>query len=176
MLILSPRAVARLESFKPPHALPKIFRLTNKGKLNAGIFRGETINTPSMMCVEDYLDSLKWAKGLGGLDGLLAKSQENFAVLTKFVAARPWINFLCEKPELRSNTSVCLTVDLPADAIKKLQKLLEKENVAYDFGAYKDAPAGLRIWCGSTVEKTDLEIFMQWLEWGYEEVRPKSKL
>jgi len=177
IVILSPRAIARLVSFKIPRAIPKIFRLTNKeGKLNACVFRGEVINTPSMLCVEDYLSALKWAKGLGGLDALLAKSLENFAVITKFVDARPWIHFLCEKPELRSNTSVCLTTDLPNDAVKKLLELLGKEKVAYDFGSYKDAPVGLRIWCGATVEKTDLETFMQWLDWGYEEVRQKAKL
>jgi phosphoserine aminotransferase len=171
MLILGPRAVARLESFKPPRAVPKIFRLTKGNKLNAGIFRGETINTPSMLCVEDYLDALKWAKG-HSLAGLLKRSSDNLAVLAKFVDSRPWINFLCDKPEYRSNTSVCLTVDLPADALKKMLKLLETEKAALDIGSYRDAPAGLRIWCGSTVESKDLEILTQWLDWSYEQVKP----
>jgi len=175
MLILGPRAVARLESYKPPRALPKIFRLTKGNKLNAGIFRGETINTPSMLCVEDYIDALKWAKSLGGLNALLQKSKDNLAVLTKFVESRPWIKFLCEKPEHRSNTSVCLILELPADALKKFQKLLEAENVAYDIGAYRDAPAGLRIWCGSTVEKKDLEILTLWMDWAYEQVKPEPR-
>jgi len=175
MLILSPRAVARLESFKPNRAMPKIFRLTKGGKLNAGIFRGETINTPSMMCVEDYLDALKWAKSIGGLNALLQRSLDNVAVLADFVSKRPWIDFLCENPEHRSNTSVCFTLDLPADALKKLQKLLEGEGVAYDIGSYRDAPAGLRIWCGSTVEKQDLEILTQWLDWAYEQVKPEPR-
>jgi len=167
--------VARLESYKPPRALPKIFRLTKGTKLNAGIFRGEAINTPSMLCVEDYLDALKWAKGLGGLEALLQRSLDNLAVLSKFVESRPWINFLCENPKHRSNTSVCLTLELPGDALKKLQKLLESEGVAYDIGAYRDAPAGLRIWCGSTVEKEDLSILTQWLDWAYEQVKPEPK-
>lgn len=175
MLILSPRAVARLESYKPPRALPKIFRLTKGTKLNEGIFRGETINTPSMLCVEDYIDALKWAQGLGGLDALLKKSKDNLAVLEEFVSTRPWMKFLCEKPENRSNTSVCFTLDLPADELKKLQKLLDTEGVAYDIGAYRDAPAGLRIWCGSTVEKKDLQIMTQWLEWAYETVKPEPR-
>mmetsp|Transcript_3898 Transcript_3898/g.10485 ORF Transcript_3898/g.10485 Transcript_3898/m.10485 type:complete len:719 (-) Transcript_3898:214-2370(-) len=179
MIILSPRAIARLESFKPPRAMPKIFRLTNtvKGvtKLNAGIFKGETINTPSMLCVEDYIDALKWAKSLGGLSALLKRSADNAAVMSKFVEARPWMHFLCTKAELRSNTSMCFTVDLPADALKKLQSTLEKESVAYDVGAYRDAPAGLRIWCGSTVEAKDLERLTEWLDFVYEQVKPEPR-
>merc|ERR1712046_40827 len=134
------------------------------GKLSAGIFKGETINTPSMLCVEDYLDALKWTKASGGLQALLTKSLENFAVLSEFVEARGWINFLCASPKNRSNTSVCLTIDLPGDALKKMQKLLDTEGVAYDIGSYRDAPAGLRIWCGSTVEKPDLQILTQWMD------------
>jgi len=172
MIILSPRAVARLESFNPPRPIPKIFRLAKGGKLSAGIFKGETINTPSMLCVEDYLDALKWTKASGGLQALLTKSLENFAVLSEFVEARGWINFLCASPKNRSNTSVCLTIDLPGDALKKMQKLLDTEGVAYDIGSYRDAPAGLRIWCGSTVEKTDLQILTQWMDWAYEQVKP----
>jgi len=176
MLILSPRAVARLESFQPPRAMPKIFRLTKTTKegtkLNAGIFRGETINTPSMLCVEDYIDALKWAKGLGGLGALLKRSQANADVLMKFVDSRPWIHSLCSKDECRSNTSMCFSLDLPADALKKMQKTLEQENVALDIGAYRDAPAGLRIWCGSTVETKDLELLTHWLDWTYAQVKP----
>merc|ERR1712019_88937 len=174
-VIMSPRAIARLESFKPPRPLPKIFRLCTKGKFNAAIFKGEVINTPSMMCVEDYLDALKWTKSIGGLPGLLKKCQENMAVLSAYVKSRPWINFMCEKEEHRSNTSVCLTVDLPADALKDMQKLLEAEGVAYDIGSYKEAPPGLRIWCGSTVEKADLQALMHWLDWAYEKFKPSPK-
>ena len=176
MIILSPRAVARLESFKPPRALPKIFRLTKSTKegtkINAGIFRGETINTPSMICVEDYIDALKWAKSIGGLPALLKRSLDNFAVMAKFVESRPWIHFLCPDEAVRSNTSVCFTLDLPAEALKKMQKVLEQEEVAYDIGAYRDAPAGLRIWCGSTVETKDLELLTHWLDWTYGQVKP----
>jgi len=175
MLILSPRAVARLESFKPPRAMPKIFRLTKGGKLNKAIFRGDVINTPSMLCVEDYIDSLKWTKKVGGLDALLRKSNANFAALSEFVNATPWIHFLCDKPEHRSNTSVCLILDLPADALKKLYSLLEAEGVGYDIESYRDAPPGLRVWCGATVQVEDIRVFTQWLNWGYEQVKPLPK-
>jgi len=167
MLILGPRAVARLESHTPAVPLPKIFRLTKDGKLIKDIFEGATINTPSMLCVEDYLDALTWARGLGGLDALVAKSKANFAVVEAFVSEHSWIDFLAKEEATRSNTGVCLTLDLSGDQVKALQKLLEKENVAVDIGAYRTAPAGLRIWCGATVEKDDLAHLMEWLEWAY---------
>jgi len=171
MLILSPRAVARLESYTPANRpLPKIFRLTKKGKLDTSIFEGSTINTPSMLCVEDYLDALSWAKSIGGLPGLIAKSEANLAVVERFVASESWISFLAKDPATNSNTSVCLELDTDADSVKKLVALLEAEGVAYDIGAYRDAPAGLRIWCGATVEESDLEALMPWLKWAYKEV------
>ena len=171
MLILSPRAVERLETFTPDRALPKIFRMTKGGKLNGGIFKGETINTPSMLCVEDYLDALKWGQSVGGYNGLVARSDANLAVLEKFVAENSWIDFLCADPATRSNTSVCLTVgDLDADGAKKMASLLEGEGVAYDIGAYRTAPPGFRIWCGPTVEASDLEALMPWLTWAHDEV------
>ncbi len=177
MLILSPRAVARLESYKPAWPLPKIFRLTSGGKLIEGIFKGETINTPSMLCVEDYLDALEWAKSIGGLDALVARADANFAVLDRFVAASPWLGHLARVAETRSNTSVCLSIVDPAVAAldadgqaafaKGLVAALEKEGVAYDIGAYRDAPPGLRIWCGATVETADLEALLPWLDWAF---------
>lgn len=170
MLILSPRAVARLESYKPSWPMPKIFRMTSSGKLIEGIFRGETINTPSMLCVADYLDALAWVKSIGGLDAAIKKSCENLAVLEDFVAANDWINFLAQTADIRSNTSVCLNLDATPEQVKALTKLLEKEAVAYDIGSYRDAPPGLRIWCGATVEKSDLEALMPWLEWAYQQV------
>ncbi|MBA8820736.1 phosphoserine aminotransferase [Ochrobactrum sp. P6BS-III] len=178
MLILSPRAVERLESYKPAWPLPKIFRMTSGGKLIEGIFVGETINTPSMLCVEDYLDALNWAKSIGGLDGLVGRADSNFAVLDAFVAKTPWIANLAAKPENRSNTSVCLTIvdpevtALSAEAqaafAKGIVTALEKEGVAYDIGAYRDAPSGLRIWAGATVETSDLEALTHWLDWAFE--------
>ncbi|MCI0999998.1 MULTISPECIES: phosphoserine transaminase [Ochrobactrum] len=178
MLILSPRAVERLESYKPAWPLPKIFRMTSGGKLIEGIFVGETINTPSMLCVEDYLDALNWAKSIGGLDGLVGRADSNFAVLDAFVAKTPWIANLAAKPENRSNTSVCLTIvdpevtALSAEAqaafAKGMVTSLEKEGVAYDIGAYRDAPSGLRIWAGATVETSDLEALTHWLDWAFE--------
>ncbi|HLS98620.1 MAG TPA: phosphoserine transaminase, partial [Porticoccaceae bacterium] len=150
MLILSPRAVARLESYSPPWPLPKIFRMTKGGKLIEGIFKGETINTPSMLCVVDYLDALDWVEGIGGASATIARSEENLAVVEEFVASRGWIHFLAADKAVRSNTSVCLTLDLDADQVKRIVKLLDAEGVAYDIGAYRDAPAGLRIWCGAT--------------------------
>ncbi|SCW86254.1 phosphoserine transaminase [Ancylobacter rudongensis] len=177
MLILSPRAVERLESYVPAWPLPKIFRLTKGGKLIEGTFEGETINTPSMLCVEDYLDALNWAKAVGGLKGLQARSDANFKVLADYVAKTPWIDFLATVPETRSNTSVCLVVadpevkalapDAQAAFAKALAASLEKAGVAYDIGAYRDAPAGLRIWAGATVEASDLAALLPWLDWAF---------
>ena len=170
MLILSPRAVERLENYTPPWPLPKIFRLTKGGKLIDGIFRGETINTPSMLCVADYLDALGWVRSMGGLPAAIAKSEANLAVLKDFVASRPWAHFLAREEDQISNTSVCLTLDLDADKVKQIVKLLDTEAVAYDIGAYRDAPAGLRIWCGATVAQADVEALVPWLDWAYEQV------
>jgi phosphoserine aminotransferase len=177
MLILSPRAVARLESYTPPWPLPKIFRMTKGGKLNEAIFQGETINTPSMLCVEDYLDALEWAKSVGGLGGLRARADGNARVIADWVGRSTWIDFLARDPGARSNTSVCLKVVDPAVSrlspeaqaafIKSVAAALEKEGVAYDIDAYRDAPPGLRIWCGSTVERADLEALTLWLDWAY---------
>ncbi len=170
MLILGPRAVARLESYSPPWPLPKVFRLTSGGKLSEGIFRGETINTPSMLCVADYLDALQWIETIGGVPAAIARSEANLAVIADFVAANDWISFLAKDPATRSNTSVCLSVQLAAEQVKKLVKLLDSEGVAFDIGSYKDAPAGIRIWCGATVETSDLQTLMPWLAWAYEQV------
>lgn len=170
MLILSPRAVERLESYKPAWPLPKVFRMTSGGKLSEGIFKGETINTPSMLCVSDYLDALQWVDGLGGVKGTIARSEANLGVIETFVAANNWISFLAKDKAVRSNTSVCLSVKATEDQVKKMVKLLEAEGVAYDIGAYKDAPAGLRIWCGATVEQSDLQALMPWLTWAYASV------
>ncbi|MBE7184745.1 MAG: phosphoserine transaminase [Methylobacterium mesophilicum] len=172
ILILGPRAVERLETHKPAWPLPKIFRLTSGGKLIEGIFKGETINTPSMLCVEDYLDALKWSQSLGGLEALKGRADANFAALDRFVEKSGWLGHLAEKPETRSNTSVCLSITDPAIAdqaafAKGLASLLEKEGVAFDIGSYRDAPAGLRIWCGATVETTDVEALTEWLDWAY---------
>ena len=170
VIILSPRAVERLESYIPPWPMPKIFRLTKGGKLIDGIFRGETINTPSMLCVADYLDSLNWVKSLGGVDATIAKSKQNLAAIASFVEQRHWIEFLARDSQQVSNTSVCLTCDLPADQVKHMTKLLEIEGVAFDIGAYRDAPAGLRIWCGATVQESDINALLPWLDWAYKEV------
>ncbi len=177
MLILSPRAVERLRSYTPPWPLPKIFRLTNNGKLIEGIFEGETINTPSMLCVEDYLDALRWAKSAGGLTALIARSDANTKVIADWVARTPWIDFLAKDPAIRSNTSVCLkvidpavlklSVEAQAAFVKNLAAMLEKENIAYDIDAYRDAPPGIRIWCGATVEASDVEALTQWLDWAF---------
>jgi len=177
MLILSPHAVARLESYTPPWPLPKIFRMAKAGKLNEGIFEGETINTPSMLCVEDYLDTLEWAKSVGGLPALRARADANARVIAEWVERTKWIDFLARNPASRSNTSVCLKVVDPAVGrlapeaqaafVKGIAAALEKEGVAYDIDAYRDAPPGLRIWCGSTVERADVEALTQWLDWAY---------
>ena len=179
MLILSPRAVARLESYKPPWGLPKLFRMTKGGKVDTALFEGATINTPSMLCVEDYLDTLAWGRSIGGLKALRARCDANAAALSLWVEKTSWIDFLAEDPRARSNTSVCLKfVDprvaaLPAEAQKqfaaKLSKMIEKEGVALDFNAYRDAPAGLRIWCGATVETSDIEALLPWLDWAFAE-------
>src|SRR4030081_201263 len=181
MLVLSPRAVARLESYKPAWPLPKIFRMTKGGKLNEGIFEGETINTPSMLCVEDYLDALNWAKSVGGLNALIARADANTKVLVDWKAKTPWIDFLAEDPATRSNTSVCLKVvdpagtKLAADAqagfAKNLAAMIEKEGAGYDLAHYRDAPAGLRIWCGATVEAKDVELLTHWIDWAFAETK-----
>ena len=170
MLILSPRAVERLESYTPPWPLPKIFRLTKGGKLIEGIFQGATINTPSMLCVADYLDALDWVDGLGGVSGAVTKSADNLSVISEFVAENDWIDFLAKEPATISNTSVCLTLKADADQVKAIVKLLADEGVAYDIGAYRDAPSGLRIWCGATVEKSDLDSLMPWIKWAYQTI------
>jgi phosphoserine aminotransferase len=181
MIVLSPRAVARLESYTPPWPLPKVFRMTKGGKLNEEIFEGATINTPSMLCVEDYLDTLNWAKSIGGLNALMARADANAGVIAQWVARTPWIEFLASEPSIRSNTSVCLKVvdpavtklapDAQAKFVKGIAATLEKEGVAYDIDAYRDAPSGLRIWCGATVERADVEALTQWLDWAYAEAK-----
>jgi len=175
VIILSPRAVARLESYTPSWPMPKIFRLTAGGKLLEGIFSGATINTPSMLCVADYQDALNWVQRLGGVSASIKKSLANLAVLEGFVAQYSWINFLAKEPVFRSNTSVCLSVDLDDIQIKQFIKLLADNQVAYDIGAYKDAPSGLRIWCGSTVQEEDLKALLPWLVWAYQEVTSNKK-
>jgi phosphoserine aminotransferase len=181
MLILSPRAVQRLESHTPAWPLPKIFRLTKGGKLNAAIFEGDTINTPSMMCVEDYLDALGWAKSVGGLKALIARADANTRALADWVTQTPWVEFLPQNPRTRSNTSVCLKVTDPRVAalsasdqvafIKSFAGLLEKEGTAYDVAGHRDAPAGIRIWCGATVETRDVEALTPWLDWAFAEAK-----
>ena len=173
MIILSPRAVARLESYTPAWPLPKIFRLTKGGKLIDGIFSGATINTPSMLAVEDYLQALDWARSVGGLQGLIARADANTAAITDFVAANDWIDFLAVDPATRSNTSVCLKftdarITDGAAFAKAIAKRLEAENVALDIGGYRDAPAGLRIWCGGTVETSDIDAMLPWLAYAFE--------
>lgn len=170
MLILSPRAVERLESYTPAWPLPKIFRLTKNGKLNEGIFRGETINTPSMLCVQDYLDALNWLESIGGVASAKARCNQSLEIISEFVEKNTWIQFLAKEPSQRSSTSVCLTVDATAEQVKQMIKLLEAEQVAFDIGAYRDAPAGLRIWCGATVEPEDVAALMPWIKWAYDQV------
>jgi len=181
MLVLSPRAVARLETYKPAWPLPKIFRMTKGGKLNEGIFEGETINTPSMLALEDYLDALSWAESIGGLKALIGRANDNASVLAKWVDQCGWAAFLAGDARVRSNTSVCLKIVDPwfagldenaqADAAKKIGSLLDKEGVAYDIAAYRSAPPGLRIWCGATVDTADLEALMPWLDWAWAKVK-----
>ena len=168
MLALSPRAVARLESHKPAWPMPKIFRMTKDGKLNEGIFKGETINTPSMLAVEDVIFALEWAKTVGGLQGLMARSNANAAALGDIVASSDYLGFLAADPAIRSKTSVCLTVKGADEAmIKKMASLLEAEDAAYDIAGYRDAPPGLRIWCGATVDTADIQALGPWLDWAY---------
>ena len=181
MLILSPRAVERLETYQPPWPLPKIFRMTKGGKLNEAIFAGETINTPSMLCVEDYLDALQWAKSIGGLPALIARADANARAIADWVGRTAWVDFLAKNPRTRSNTSVCLELVDPAVAalphdkqtafVKNMAAVLEKEGVAYDIASHRDAPPGLRIWCGSTVEASDLEALTPWLDWAFAQTR-----
>mmetsp|Transcript_8895 Transcript_8895/g.10297 ORF Transcript_8895/g.10297 Transcript_8895/m.10297 type:complete len:418 (-) Transcript_8895:44-1297(-) len=172
VLILSPRAVERLETFTPENRpLPKIFRMVKKGKVDGSIFKGATINTPSMIAVEDYIDALQWAKSVGGVQGLIDISMNNLKVIEDFVEENDWISFLAEDKAIRSSTSVCLKLDLTPEQIKSFVALLDKEDVAYDIGGYRDAPPSIRIWCGSTVETADVEALMPWLKWAYEETK-----
>jgi phosphoserine aminotransferase len=183
MLVLSPRAVARLESYTPPWPLPKIFRMTKGGKIVDAIFEGETINTPSMLALEDYLDALTWAEGIGGLKALIGRSQDNLGVLDRWIRKCGWADFLASEQGSRSNTSVCIKIIDPwfrnlgdaaqADAAKKIATLLENEGVAYDVAGYRAAPPGLRIWCGATVDKSDLEALTPWLDWAFAQVKPQ---
>jgi phosphoserine aminotransferase len=181
MLILSPRAVARLESYNPPWPMPKTSRMTKDGKIVEGIFEGETINTPSMLCLEDYIDALKWAESIGGLQALIARADRNLSVLANWVARTAWVDFLARDAGTRSNTSVCLKVvdpwftalpkDAQAAAASKVASVLEKEGVALDIGGYRAAPPGLRIWCGATVDASDLEALTPWLDWAFAQVK-----
>jgi phosphoserine aminotransferase len=186
MLALSPRAVERLLTYRPAWPLPKIFRLTSGGKLIEGIFKGETINTPSMLCVEDAVDGLRWAESVGGLPGLIARSEANLAAVARWVARSSWADFLAEDAATRSCTSICLNIvapwfvalapDAQAAAAKKLASLLEKQGVAYDIAAYRDAPPGLRIWGGATVETRDVEALLPWLDWAHSTVAADPSL
>lgn len=185
MIVLSPRAAARLESYSPPWPLPKLFRMTKGGKLIEGIFAGETINTPSLLCTEDQIDALRWAESIGGLKGLIARSEANLKVIADWVAKTPWVDFLAEDPATRSCTSVCLKLVDPwflalsdadkAAAAKALVGAIEKEGVAFDIGAYRDAPPGIRIWCGATIEASDVAALTQWLDWAFAETRATFK-
>ena len=179
VLILSPRAVERLESYTPPWPMPKIFRMTKGGKLIAGIFEGETINTPSMMVIEDYIDALKWGAGLGGLEAMMARADENLAAIERWAAKTHWVDFLAADKSIRSNTSVCLKIVDPGFAsldedkqrafVKQMEALLAQEEAAFDIGGYRDAPPGLRIWCGATVETSDVTALTAWLDWAFAE-------
>jgi phosphoserine aminotransferase len=181
VLVLGPRAALRLETYKPAWPLPKIFRMTKGGKLIEGIFEGETINTPSMLVIEDWIDALKWGASIGGMKELIRRADSNLHALTQWVERTPWVDFLCADPKARSNTSVCLKIVDPAVAsldegrqrafVKAMEQALMKEDAAYDIGGYRDAPPGLRIWCGATVERTDIEALCPWLDWAFEEVR-----
>ncbi len=181
MLALSPRAVQRLQTWTPPWPLPKLFRLTSNGKLAEGLFKGETINTPSMLCVEDALDGLRWAESIGGLPALIARSEANLAAVGRWVERTPWVDFLAEDPATRSCTAICLKLVAPwftelpiadqAKAASRLAALLDQEKAAYDIGAYRDAPPGLRIWGGATVETADIEVLLPWLDWAHDQVR-----
>ncbi len=181
MLILSPRAVERLESYSPPWPMPKTYRMTKDGKLVAGIFQGDTINTPSMLCVEDYIDALKWAESIGGLPALIRRANENVAVLAHWMERGGWARFLAATPAIRSNTSVCLKINDPwfaaldkeaqSAAAAKIASVLEKEGVAFDIGGYRAAPPGLRIWCGATVDAADVQALVPWLDWAFAEVK-----
>ena len=184
MLALSPRAVARLESYTPPWPMPKIFRLTKGGKLNASIFEGSTINTPSMICVEDAVDSLVWAESIGGLEGLIGRSQANLDAVTRWVESSDWVGFLCEDEASRSSTSICLKItdpwaaerddDVVAKTVKAATKRLDQEGIAFDIGSYRDAPTGLRLWGGATVDTADLERLFAWLDWAWSEAKSEA--
>lgn len=186
MLALSPRAVERLESYTPAWPLPKVFRLTSKGKLAEGPFKGETINTPSMLCVEDAIDGLAWAEEIGGLDKLIERSENNLAAVAAWVARTPWVDFLAADPAIRSCTSICLKIvdpavtaldaDAQAAVPKKIASILEKEGVAFDINGYRDAPPGLRIWGGATIDTADLEALLPWLDWAFDRARAELKL
>ncbi|MFN6935635.1 MAG: phosphoserine transaminase [Tsuneonella sp.] len=176
VLILGPRAVERLETYTPAWPLPKVFRLMAKGKLAEGVFKGETINTPSMLAVEDAIFALEWAKGLGGLEGLIARSDANAAALDKIVEERDWLHHLADNPAYRSKTSVCVFIHLfDQDMVKRMASLLEKEGAAFDVAGYRDAPAGLRIWCGATVDTADIEALGPWLDWAYATVKAEEQ-
>lgn len=182
MLALSPRAVERLETYTPSWPLPKLFRLTSKGKIAEGIFKGETINTPSMLCAEDALDSLRWAESVGGLAALIGRCEGNLAAVARWVDQTDWVDFLPERVDTRSCTSICLKIvapwftalpeDVRAKTAKQLVGLLEKEGVAFDIGSYRDAPPGIRIWTGATIETSDVEKLLPWLDWAYQQVAP----
>ena len=184
MLVLSPRAVARLESYSPAWPMPKLFRLTKGGKLDEAVFKGDTINTPSMLCVEDAIDGLKWAESVGGVDGLVKRSEANLSTVARWADQTPWVDFLADVPKTRSCTSICLKIvdpwftalseDAQAEAAKKLASLLEGEKVALDIGAYRSAPPGLRIWGGATVENTDIAALLPWLDWAYAQVKQQA--
>ncbi len=185
MIVLSPKAVARLEGYTPAWPMPKIFNMTKGGKLIEGIFEGETINTPSMLAVEDAIDGLKWAESIGGLKALVGRSDANLKAVSDWVARTPWVAFLAETAEINSNTSICLKIvdpaytalsaDEQAEKAKKLVSILDKEGVAYDIGSYRDAPAGIRIWGGATVESSDMEALLPWLDWAYAQVSSKAQ-